>query len=69
MFTIQEIQSVLEKGIQAVQQTHNKTLAFEVKNLQKELKDLGKTTGPMAEAAQLSCEYYCNEITNSLTSL
>jgi len=69
MLTIKEIQLILEKGLQAVQQSNSRTLAFEVRTLQNELKTLGKTTGVMAEATQLSCEYYCNEIKNSLSAL
>lgn len=69
MFSLQEIQAVLEKGIQMMQKTKNKTLAFEVKNLQDEIKALDETTGTMTEATQLSCEYYCNEITNTLSVL
>ena len=69
MFSLQEVQAVLEKGIQMMQKTKNETLAFEVKNLQNEIKALDKTTGTMTEATKLSCEYYCNEITNTLSVL
>lgn len=67
MLSIQEINTVLEKGMQKLAATKNPSLSLEVSSLKEELKSLSTAKGSMAEATLLSCEYYCNEINNSLT--
>ena len=70
MFTINEIHEVLQKGILAMKKAnHNNSLRLEVQALQEEIKSLDTSRGFMNEASVLSCEYYANEINNTLSAI
>lgn len=69
MLTINEMVVLMEEARECVKTTKDKNLAFEVSQLNKEIKNLNRARGIMREAAQISCEYYTHEVKNSLQLL
>lgn len=69
MLAINEMVALMEEARECVNATKDKNLAFEVSQLNTELKQLKKSRGIMREVAQISCEYYTHEVQNSLQLL
>ena len=66
MLKFEEYKAILDEGAQLLEKVNHPTLKKELKTLNKELQKLKNSRGINKDIAESSCEYYANEVRNSI---
>lgn len=69
MLNIKETAALIEKAEQVNRTLHHEVLSQELMFLKKEMKALEQAKGFNREVQEMTCEYYTNELNNTLILL